>query len=132
MILDTSALLAVLQDEPERERYVEAIETATSCAMSVVSQVEASILLLTRRGPDAVRAFDLFVARAAIELMPVDAEQALLARQAYRAFGKGRHAARLNFGDCFAYALSQATGEPLLYKGSDFGRTDVTPHAASG
>jgi ribonuclease VapC len=132
MILDTSAMLAILQDEPERARFAEAIEAAGSCSMSVVSFVECSIVLATRRGPEGVRDLDLLVAKASIGLVPVDADQAHYARKAHREFGKGNQAAGLNFGDCFSYALAKVSGEPLLFKGSDFVRTDVQRHSASG
>lgn len=131
MILDTSALLAILQDEPERARFVEAIQSAESNSLSVVSYVESSIVLFARRGADAIRDLDLLIAKAAIRLVPVDVEQADLARRAHRNYGKGHHSAGLNFGDCFAYALARASGEALLYKGADFSRTDVERHPAS-
>ena len=131
MILDTSALLAVLQDEPERARFVEAIGSAGSSSLSVVSYVESSIVLFARRGADAIRDLDLLIAKAAIRLVPVDVEQADLARRAHRHYGKGNHSAGLNFGDCFAYALARASGEPLLYKGAEFSRTDIERHPAS-
>ena len=131
MILDASALLAILQDEPERAGFAEAIEAADTCSMSVVSFVECSIVLATRRGTDAVRDLDLLIAKASISLVPVDADQADYARRAHRAFGKGNHAAGLNFGDCFSYALSKASGEPLLFKGRDLSLTDVERHPAS-
>lgn len=131
MILDTSALLAVLQDEPERARFVEAIQSAESSSLSVVSYVESSIVLFARRGADAIRDLDLLIAKASIRLVPVDVEQADLARRAHRDYGKGHHSAGLNFGDCFAYALARASGEALLYKGADFSRTDVERHPAS-
>ena len=132
MVLDTSALLAILQDEPEREAFAEAVDSAGSCSMSVASLVECSIVLAARRGPEALRDLDLLIAKAAIDLVPVDVDQAYLARKAHRLFGRGNHAASLNFGDCFAYALAQTSGEPLLYKGADFSRTDVARHPASG
>ena len=125
MVIDTSALVALLQDEPERGAFNEAIEAADRRSMSVVSFVEASMILETRFGPDGVRALDLVIAKADIELVPVDAEQAHAARTAFRAYGKRRHPAGLNFGDCFAYALARTLGEPLLFKGSDFSLTDV-------
>lgn len=128
MVLDTSALLAVLQDEPEREALIAAIEAAPRRLMSVASYVEAAIVLEARFGPDAVRDLDLFVAKAAIELVSVDAEQGMVARDAYRRFGKGRHPAGLNFGDCFAYALAWTLDEPLLYKGADFAACDIDRH----
>jgi len=125
MVIDTSALVAILQDEPERGAFNESIEAADRRSMSVVSFVEASTILETRFGPDGVRALDLVIAKADIELVPVDAEQAHAARTAFRAYGKRRHPAGLNFGDCFAYALARTLGEPLLFKGSDFSLTDV-------
>ncbi|MDE0371990.1 MAG: type II toxin-antitoxin system VapC family toxin [Rhodospirillales bacterium] len=125
MVIDTSALVAILQDEPERGAFNEAIEAADRRSMSVVSFVEASTILETRFGPDGVRALDLVIAKADIELVPVDAEQAHAARTAFRAYGKRRHPAGLNLGDCFAYALARTLGEPLLFKGSDFSLTDV-------
>ncbi|MXX21639.1 MAG: type II toxin-antitoxin system VapC family toxin [Rhodospirillales bacterium] len=125
MVIDTSALVAILQDEPERGAFNEAIEAADRRSMSVVSFVEASMILETRFGPDGVRALDLVIAKADIELVPVDAEQAHAARTAFRAYGKRRHPAGLNLGDSFAYALARTLGEPLLFKGSDFSLTDV-------
>ena len=125
MVLDTSALLAVLQDEPERRSFNEAIEAADSAALSVASFVEASIVIETRYGADGLRALDRFIERAGIVVAAVDLEQGKLARDAFSRFGKGRHAAALNFGDCFSYALARILGEPLLFKGEDFARTDV-------
>ncbi len=130
MVIDTSALLAILQDEPERRAMVEAIEGADRRVLSVVSLVEASIVLEARRGPAAARLLDTLVERANIEVLPVDREQGTLARQAYARYGRGRHAAGLNFGDCFAYALAAALGESLLYKGDDFSQTDAVPALA--
>ena len=93
--------------------------------MSVASFVEAFIVMQARYGEEGVRDLDLFLARAEIELAPVDVNQAHIARQAFRQYGKGRHPAALNFGDCFTYALAKATGEPLLFKGNDFTQTDL-------
>ena len=126
MVIDTSAMLAVLQDEPERRAFNEAIEAADSRSMSVATFVEVSIVLESRFGAEGLRDLDAFVERADIELVAVDAEQGKIARRAFSRFGKGRHQAGLNFGDCFAYALATARGEPLLFKGADFARTDVT------
>ncbi len=131
MILDTSAVLAILQWEPEAQDFVTALEEAGTCSLSAVSFVECSIVLDARRGPDAVRDLDLLLAKASVGLVPVDAEQARVARRAHRRFGRGRHPARLNFGDCFAYALSRTSGESLLFKGRDFALTDVDRHPAS-
>jgi len=125
MVIDTSALLAILQDEPERRALNEAIEAADSRAMSVVTFVEISIVLEARHGAEGVRDFDLFVEKAAIDLVPVDLDQARVARRAFTRFGKGRHRAGLNFGDCFAYALASVLGEPLLCKGDNFMHTDL-------
>jgi len=126
MVLDTSAVLAILQDEPERRAFNEAIEAADSRSLSVASLVEASIVIEARYGAEGVRHLDQFLDRADVAVVAVDVEQGKIARQAFSRFGKGRHAAGLNFGDCFSYALAQALGEPLLYKGEDFSLTDVT------
>ncbi len=125
MVIDTSALLAILQDEPERRVFNEAVEAADTRSVSVASFVEVSIVIDSRYGPDGVRDFDLLLSKAEIQLVPVDSEQAFLARQAFRQYGRGRHAASLNFGDCFSYALAKSLGEPLLFKGEDFARTDL-------
>jgi ribonuclease VapC len=93
--------------------------------MSTVTFVEASIVIEVRRGYEGLRDLDLFISKAEIQLVPVDADQAHLARQAFRQYGKGRHVAGLNFGDCFSYALAKGLSEPLLFKGKDFSRTDV-------
>ncbi len=126
MVLDTSALLAILLDEPERRRFNELIETDPTRLISAATLLEASIVIESRAGELGGRELDLFVHRAKIEVAPVDAHQVEIARAAFRRFGKGRHPTGLNFGDCFSYALSKATGEPLLFKGADFGQTDVT------
>lgn len=127
MVIDTSALLAILQDEPERRAFNEAIEGAASRAISVASWVEVSMVIETRTGAEGLRDLDLFVDRARIEIVPVNVEQGKAARRAFSRFGKGRHPAGLNYGDCFAYALASHLCEPLLFKGEDFGKTDVTP-----
>ena len=124
MIVDTSAVLAVLFREPDAEMYARAILTASPCRMSVANLLEASIVV-GGRGRATDTELDSFVEEAEIELSPVTREQVETARQAWRRFGKGNHEAALNFGDCFAYALARTTGEPLLFKGDDFTRTDV-------
>ena len=124
MIVDTSAVLAVLFGEPDAERYARAILTASPCRMSVASLLEASIVI-GGRGQATDVELDSFVEEAEIELSPVTGEQVEAARHAWRRFGKGNHEAALNFGDCFAYALARTSGEPLLFKGDDFTRTDV-------
>ena len=125
MVLDTSALLAILRDEPERRAFNEAIEAADTRLMSVATLVEVSIVLEARHGAEAMRDLDLFIERAGIDLVPVDLEQARVARRAFSRFGKGRHRAGLNYGDCFSYALASVLGEPLLYKGDDFVHADL-------
>jgi ribonuclease VapC len=125
MIIDTSAIIAILNDEPERRSFNEAIEKSDVCLLSAAGFVEASIVMENSRGYEGLRDFDLWMAAAGIELAPVDADQAQMARQAFRQFGKGRHPAALNFGDCFSYALAKASGFPLLFKGEDFGKTDI-------
>jgi ribonuclease VapC len=131
MVVDSSALLAILQDEPERRTMIEALESADRRCLSVVNLVEAGIVIETRRGPTAARLLDTLVERAGIEVVGVDIEQGELARRAFARYGKGRHAAGLNFGDCFAYALAQALGESLLFKGDDFSQTDVVAALSS-
>jgi ribonuclease VapC len=125
MVLDSSALLAILQDEPERRRFNEAIEKAGQRRLSVANYVELSIVLEARRGAGGLRFLDDFLERAEIELTPVDLAQAKEARRAFSHYGKGRHPAGLNYGDCFAYALAKVVGEPLLFKGEDFSSTDL-------
>lgn len=124
MIVDTSAIIAVLFGESDASTYARAIAEAETCRMSAASFVEVAIVVdsQTRNGG---RQLDAFMRRAAFTIEPVTEEQAHLARQAFADFGKGRHRARLNYGDCFSYALAKATGEPLLFKGADFGETDV-------
>ncbi len=125
MVVDASALLAILLDEPERRRFDELIESDSRRLLSAATLVEAGIALERRLGEAAGRELDLFLHRARFEIVPVDSDQAEIARAAYRKYGMGRHAAGLNFGDCFSYALAKATGEPLLCKGADVARTDV-------
>ena len=125
MVIDTSALLAILQDEPERRAFNEAIEAADTRTMSMANFVEASIVIESRYGAEGIRDLDLFIERAAIELVDVTLAQGHAARRAFARYGKGRHPAGLNFGDCFAYALATDRGEPLLFTGGDFDQTDV-------
>ena len=126
MIVDTSALVAVLLQEDGAEQYEQAMAEEQSCRMSVVTFLEAAIVIENRLGEAGGRELDALVNEASIGLEPVTSEHALAARQAWRRFGKGNHPASLNFGDCFAYALAAVTGEPLLFKGRDFTLTDVT------
>lgn len=125
MILDTSALAAIFFGEPEGERFIETISQADQCRISVANFVELSMVIEGQIGPEAGRQCDVFFSRADIIIEPVTVEQAQLARQAFLDFGKGRHPAGLNFGDCFAYALARSSGEPLLFKGEDFRKTDI-------
>ncbi len=125
MIVDTSALVAILFNESDAQVYARAINEAESPRMSAANFVEAAIVVEALAGDSGSRQFDAFMRSAGIAIEAVTEEQAHLARQAWSDFGKGRHAARLNFGDCFAYALAKASGEPLLFKGEDFRQTDV-------
>ena len=125
MVLDTSAIIAILLDEPEREAFAEALGASGSRRISTVSLVEASIVIEARFGAAGIRELDLLLNEASVETVAFDQEQALLAREAYRLFGKGRHPAALNFGDCCTYALASTLGEPILYKGDDFSQTDI-------
>ena len=127
MVLDTSALVAVLFDEPERYEFVRTISAARRRLISSATLVESSIVVEAKRGEAAGRELDLFLHRATFQTVAVDEEQAQLARGAWRRYGRGRHPAGLNFGDLFAYALARARGEPRLFQGNDFARTDVVP-----
>lgn len=127
MILDTSAVIAILRDEPEAESFAKVIASAPIRRISAVNYVEAAVVIDASRDPVASRRFDDFWRVAKIIVEPVTDVQAQVAREAYRDFGKGSgHAAALNFGDIFAYALARTTGEPILFKGDDFGRTDLS------
>jgi ribonuclease VapC len=127
MIVDSSAILAILFAESDAETYARAIAEADSCRISAATFVEVAIVVEAQTKDSGSRQFDAFMRRAGIRIEAVTEEQAHIARQAYTDFGKGRHAAGLNSGDCFSYALARATGEPLLFKGDDFGQTDITP-----
>jgi ribonuclease VapC len=128
MIIDTSAIVAILRDEPEAMSYAEAIAGARSRRVSAVNYVEAAAVIDGSRNPIASRRFDELFRDAGLRIEPVTEAQARIAREAYRDFGKGSgHTAGLNFGDCFAYALAKAMGEPILFKGSDFRHTDLEP-----
>jgi len=127
MILDSSAIVAVLRAEPEAPTFASAIESSPRRRVSAVSYVEAAVVIDSSRDAIASRRFDDFFRLSRIEVESVTLHQAEIARQAYRDFGKGRHPAGLNFGDCFAYALAKEMDEPLLFKGDDFRHTDVEP-----
>lgn len=125
MTIDSSAILAVLRDEPERGTFNVLISEASRRIISSVSVLECAIVAESRQGEDAGTDLDQFLRRAEVEIIPFDGEQLAIARIAFRRFGKGRHRAGLNFGDCAAYALAEWSGEPLLFKGNDFAATDV-------
>lgn len=125
MVVDTSALIALLNGEPEWQRIENAMLAAPRLAISAGTLVEASIVADAKRQPDGMADLDLLLDELQVEVIPVTGAHAELARSAYRQFGKGRHPAALNFGDCFSYALARALGEPLLFVGFDFSRTDI-------
>ncbi len=126
MTMDSSAVVAILRDEPEAKMCAEAIQAATVRRISAVNYVEAAVVIDSDHNPIASRRFDDLFRMADIRIEPVTEAQAKLAREAYRDFGRGSgHPAKLNFGDCFAYALARDKGESLLYKGNDFRRTDI-------
>src|ERR1700757_5294971 len=125
MVIDTSALVAMLLDEPEAEQFESAVEADPIRLMSTASYLETAIVIETRFGEPGGRELDLWLHRAAVDLVGVDAAQADAARVAYRMYGKGNHRAGLNYGDCFSYALAKVSDQPLLFKGDDFGRTDI-------
>ncbi len=127
MVVDASAILAILFDEPDAGRFADAIARADTRILSAASLLEAAIVIDNQAGPGAGRQLDVFVERARFTVAPVTEDQVRIARQAYLDFGKGNHPAGLNFGDCFAYALTKTTREPLLFKGDDFAKTDVMP-----
>ena len=125
MIIDSSAILAILFEEPDAERFEAAIADAWPRRMSAVALLEATMVVEGRGGAAAGNDLDAFLERARVELVPFTPEHVNVARQAWRRFGKGNHPAALNFGDCFAYALAAVTSEPLLFKGDDFALTDI-------
>ena len=128
MVVDTSALMAILLDEPEAERFGRTVAEAPQAALSAANYVEFGMLAHTRRNLSVAR-IDLVLDRWGVTVVPVSPAQARLAVEAFARYGKGLHPARLNYGDCLAYALAKERGEPLLFKGGDFSRTDVVPAA---
>jgi len=127
MIVDASAVLAILFAEPDAERFATAIANGRDRAMSAVNWFEAAIAIDRRGGARAAFEFESLINRAAIDVVQYDADQARMAREAFAVWGKGRHSARLNMGDCAAYALSRSRQQPLLFKGGDFALTDIEP-----
>lgn len=125
MILDSSAIVAVLRAEPEAREFSRAISSAERCHISAANYLEAAVVIDSTKSAISSRRFDDFFRASRIAVEAVTPRQAEIARAAYRDFGKGRHKAGLNFGDCFAYALAKEMDEPLLFKGTDFARTDV-------
>lgn len=127
IVLDSSALIAILRREPEADAFLRVIASAGSCVLSSVNMIETSMVLAGRTGAAASWAgLDALIARAGIEVVAQDAAQAGTARTAFLRYGKGRHPAALNLGDCAAYALAKERDRPLLYKGEDFSKTDLT------
>jgi len=125
MVSDTSAIIAILTGEPEADVLTRVIAESPDVLMSSFSVLETRIVLEARKGEAGGRELDLFLQRARVRVVPLDSEQARIAREAWRRFGKGRHQAGLNIGDCCAYALAKSTGAPLLFKGHEFSKTDI-------
>jgi ribonuclease VapC len=125
MVIDTSALIAILLREPDAGRITEAIEAGSPRLLSAANLLEASIIIESRKGDAGGRELDLLIYRSGIEVVPVDQAQAEMARLAWRRYGKGNHPAGLNYGDCFAYALAKSRRLPLLFRGNDFSGTDM-------
>ncbi len=124
MVIDSSAIIAILQLEPELEQFAKAISSDPVRLLSAATMVEIGILLIAHSDA-AYQEFEQLVADIEIEIVPVDEQQSRIALDAFRRYGKGRHSARLNYGDCFTYALAKLSGEPLLFKGNDFSQTDI-------
>jgi ribonuclease VapC len=129
MVIDTSAIVAILENEPEGASFVRLIAADEVRLLSAVSRVECTCVIEGRKRAAGRADLELFLREAAIEIAPVTADQAEIACEVFRRFGRGRHPAGLNIGDTFAYALARATGEPLLFKGDDFTRTDIASAA---
>ena len=125
MVIDTSALLAILLGEAEAEEFSQRIASDPKRLVSAVSAFEAAIVIHSRKGPAGMRELDLLLHSTAATIVSLDTDQVLLARAAYEKYGKGYHPAALNLGDCCSYALSRSSGEPLLFKGNDFSKTDL-------
>ncbi|OGQ84500.1 MAG: ribonuclease [Deltaproteobacteria bacterium RIFOXYA12_FULL_58_15] len=125
MVIDTSAILAILLGEPRADEFIEAIAGDSKRLIAAFAELECGVVIVAKKGPSGARELDLLLHQGRIEQVGMDCEQVSLARKAYERFGKGRHPAALNLGDCCAYALAMRTGEPLLYKGNDFSQTDV-------
>jgi len=130
MILDSSVLVAILQEEPEAQSLLKTLANYRGILrLSAANHLEAAIVVDRNKNAELSSRLDALIEELEIEIVPVSADHAEIGRRAYLEFGKGNHPARLNFGDCFAYALAKTTGEPLLFKGDDFTHTDLTPAA---
>lgn len=127
MVIDTSAIVAILFGEEEEDLFARSIAEAPKKLISAFNAIETGIVIEARKGEAGGREFDLFLHHAQIEIVPLTADHFEIAREAWRTFGKGRHPAGLNIGECCAYALSKYSGEPLLFKGKDFSQTDIQP-----
>lgn len=125
MVIDTSALVAILEQESDAEGFSNAIAAAETCLVSAATVVETGMVIFSRYGEPGGRLVDQLLRESAVEVVPVTEDHARLAREGFARYGKGRHRARLNFGDCFTYALAKASGHPVLFKGNDFSQTDV-------
>jgi ribonuclease VapC len=125
MVIDTSALIAFLLREPDASRLMIVFDTMALGRLSAASLLEAGMVMQGRLGDEGESRLDRLLQRLGVEIVPVSREHAEIARAAFRRFGKGRHPAALNFGDCFSYALARALGEPLLFVGDDFSQTDI-------
>lgn len=125
MVIDTSAIVAIAFNEPEAETYEQKVVDAPRRFISAATILELAIVIEARLGDAGAAELDLWLYKAGVEIVAVDAEQIAVARRAWRSYGKGRHPAGLNYGDCFSYALAKTRNEPLLYKGDDFSRTDI-------
>ncbi len=125
--IDTSALVSVLLNEESAVQVAQAMDRSASRLLSAANLLEATMVIESRKGEAGGREFDLLLYRTGIEIVPVDQDQAEIARLAWRRFGRGRHPAALNYGDCFAYALARSRRAPLLFVGNDFTRTDIEP-----
>jgi ribonuclease VapC len=128
MVIDTSAMVAIALNEPEATEFEQRIADDPVRLISAATALEVTIVLETRLGDAGGREFDLWLHKVGAEVVPVDTEQMDAARRAWRRYGKGRHPAALNFGDCFSYALALTRSEPLLFKGEDFARTEINRH----
>lgn len=130
MVIDTSAIVAILQNEQEADKFITAIMQVRQCYLSAASLLETSMVMGLRHGQSGEQDLDDFVREAEIEIYPVTEAQIAIARHAFRMYGKGKHPAGLNFGDCFSYALAKALDESLLFKGNDFNQTDLKLYVA--